>query len=110
VKVDRSLTMINLRSLRPTNGMAAKHSRRVYYQVQMWFNEDEDICYTDWGWERDHCKNLVLVTTDKPLIPDILLKKLYCGCKKGCSSSNCTCRKNGNTIFKYAYIGIMKVF
>lgn len=91
----------------PTIGAAAQHSYRVYCQVQMWLSPDEDINYTDRGWEKDHQTNLLLILTEEPLIPEVQLKMLFCGCKKGCTSANCSCRRNGNNIDQIIYSNIV---
>lgn len=48
---------------------------------------------TDWGWKRS-TNGLLPITTDKPVIPEGLLKLICCKCEKGCTGS-CGCRKVG---------------
>jgi len=38
---------------------------------------------------------LVTVTSDLPPAPSVTLHVIRCGCKSGCSSSLCSCHRNG---------------
>ena len=49
---------------------------------------------TDWGWKEQDNK-LIPIMTDMPPAPQSLLELVRCGCKGGCASNRCTCRKHG---------------
>ena len=46
------------------------------------------------GMEGEEWYDMVAIGTAEPPVPDILLKKLFCSCKRGCASE-CGCRKLG---------------
>lgn len=75
----------------PTEGAARQHSYRVYAHVQEWLGNKLPI--TEWGWKKVAGVFIPVGTTDPPA-PDDLLKKLFCGCKRGCKTG-CGCRKLG---------------
>ena len=53
-----------------------------------------DLNPLDWGWKTGKDNILEPVFTSCPLKPEKFLKKLSCGCKKGCLKK-CGCRKLG---------------
>ena len=78
-------------SLPPTNSAAKYHAYRVYLQVQLW-NGNTDLVATKWGWIRS-INGLEPVMGDK-LVPEDILSKIFCKCKKRCQTMICTCRKH----------------
>lgn len=79
-------------SLPPTEGAAQQHAFRVYYQLQLWLGNS--LNPKQWGWKAVNNYLVPIGTTDPPL-PENLLKQISCGCKTGCNSASCTCRKHG---------------
>ena len=47
----------------------------------------------DWGWKKVE-NEVVPITTDLPAAPKDILQIIRCSCKTGCSSYQCSCRKN----------------
>lgn len=80
---------VHPKALPPTSSAAVQHSYRVYCQVNEW--KGNVIEPTEWGWELQEGK-LVAITSTKQPAPQELLKILRCGCKRDCTSKNCTCR------------------
>ena len=79
-------SQVNMATLPPTSS-DARHSFRVYYQIQQWllpatYEFTDVINASNWGWE---WKNGMLspIGSLKPVAPDELLKMMACGCKKG---------------------------
>ncbi|GBM39344.1 hypothetical protein AVEN_257454-1 [Araneus ventricosus] len=79
----------NMALLPPAKAAAQQHSRRVYNPIQHWPGNKKRP--EDWGWERT-INGLQPVKTLKPPVPDSILRKISCKCKKGCTG-NCSCRK-----------------
>lgn len=77
----------DLAVLPPTSKAIEQHVYRVYFQVQTWLNKE--INSSDWGWE---LKNDITkpVPTSLSIVPDNILKLLYCNCKNDCNK-NCPC-------------------
>ena len=46
-----------------------------------------------WGWKLNE-SGYSFILTDLPLAPAELLKIIRCDCTMGCSSAQCSCRKN----------------
>ena len=91
--VIKSVKIVNVQKLPPTNSAAKYHSYRVYYQVQVWLG-NETIQATDWGWELIN-GNLYPKKMDTPPAPEALMKIIKCGCTLNCDTNRCTCKKNG---------------
>ena len=70
---------LELMSFPPTDGAITKHAERVYLQCQTWLGNNMDPC--EFGWRVDS-DILVPIYSDEPLVPDDLLKKFHCDCKK----------------------------
>lgn len=49
-----------------------------------------DLC----GWKKMEGSLCAAVPTTKPPAPESLLYLIKCGCKKGCASKSCSCKKN----------------
>lgn len=81
-----------LEKLPPTEGAAKEHSLRSYWQLQSWLGNKKNPL--NWGW-KPYMVGISPKYTDEKLIPDELLKKICCGCSKGCGSMQCGCRKHG---------------
>ena len=92
-KVATASSFIQVHSLPPTCAAAKHHSLRVYLQVQQWAGNNK-LEAREWGWKmRD---NLILPkTTELPPAPPALLAMIRCGCKTGCETKACSCRKKG---------------
>ena len=87
--------MIEPPKLPPSNGASKQHCMRVYFQCLVWKtfhmsqlitvlvagNLDSDI-YTP-------------ITTVEECAPSDLLQFIRCGCKAGCTSNMCSCKKHG---------------
>ena len=70
------------------------HSLRTNLQVQMWYGNTPDPLKS--GWE-ENAGNLQPVGSDRPAVPQRLMKIIFCDCKGGCrEKSACTCRKSGH--------------
>ncbi len=93
-KVVTKKSHITSQTLPPTSAACKYHSLRVYYQVQTWKGLTQLHRPSSWGWNCTDGK-MKPVTTDLPAAPDELLKIIRCNCQGDCSSSRCTCRKNG---------------
>ena len=91
--VIKSVKSVTVQKLPPTNSAAKYHSLRVYYQVQVWL-ENETLKATDWGWELIN-GNLYPIKIDTPPAPAALMKIIKCGCTLQCDTNKCTCKKNG---------------
>ncbi|WAR17805.1 hypothetical protein MAR_032399 [Mya arenaria] len=93
-KVAIGTTCVQVHSIPPTSAAVKFHSLRVYYQVQCWTTDADDMLPTDWGW---HVRNQMLypIKTDISSAPESLLKIIKCNCKSNCDSKRCTCRKHG---------------
>lgn len=81
----------NPSSLPPSPEAANQHSRRVYYQVQLWLGNSLDPL--EWGW-RETPRGLQAIPTTNKAAPDSLMKLITCGCKGNCGAA-CGCRKAG---------------
>ncbi|KAL8561256.1 hypothetical protein ACOMHN_047112 [Nucella lapillus] len=92
-KVATGTVFLKVHSLPPTSAAAKNHSLRVYYQVQEWLSNSK-LNKLDWGWKKVD-NRLVPVTTDLPPAPAHILSIIRCGCKTGCDTNQCTCRKHG---------------
>ena len=81
--------------LPPTDHAAFQHCLRVYFQLMVW--ETLDQFFMDpigWGWQKiDDSYTPVQNTIE--CAPDEILKFVRCGCKAGCSTANCSCKKHG---------------
>ena len=79
--------------LGPTSDAGMLHMLRAYYQLQEWKgNEPLDLEY--WGWKKTE-KYILPVPMTKAPAPANLLKIIRCGCKTGCKTGQCTCKKMG---------------
>ena len=86
-------------SLPPTHDEFVQHVRRANYQAAILKRalEQEIKAPTpcDHGWHLEEGQLAVRWST-KELAPDILLKEVFCKCKKtGCSSAKCSCKTHG---------------
>jgi len=93
-KVGSSTSCVKPEVLPPTSAAAKFHSMRVYLQVQQWIAPRDDMKPDDWGWYKKDGKYLP-VLTDKEAAPKELLEVVRCNCHMGCSTRQCSCRKNG---------------
>ena len=91
-KVSSNTESVQPRTLPPTSAAAQYHSLRVFHQVQQW--QGVDLLAEDWGWMVKESK-LCAFTTNLPPAPLYLLEAIHCGCKSGCASRRCGCRKYG---------------
>ena len=83
-------------SLPPTEDSLLLHTRRANYQAYIWRNAVTPILRlpsaSDHGWEVSN-DGLEITWTSLPVAPDSLLSFISCGCKSGCSSNRCSCKK-----------------
>lgn len=91
-KVIVSKSVVDPKVLPPTSAAAAFHSLRVYLQVQQWTGRSQ-MNPEDWGWSKRDGRYIPILT-DKDAAPTNLLEMVRCNCKMGCSTRQCTCRKN----------------
>ena len=81
--------------LPPSETDAHMRARRVHLQAVIWGTLNKtDIKTTDWGWESkgNSLKPLKIVGD---VAPQAILKFVRCNYHSNCSSSLCSCRKNG---------------
>ena len=81
--------------LPPSESAAHMHARRVHLQAVIWGNlSGTSIKATDWGWQ---CTNnrMTPIKMVGDVAPQAVLKFIRCNCHGNCSSSLCSCRKNG---------------
>ena len=91
-KSARSTTVVQPSSIPPTSAAAKFHSLRVYQQVQRWLGVE--LPPEDWGWKFSEGKLLPIMTDLQPA-PQKFLEVVRCGCRSGCSSTRCSCKKHG---------------
>ena len=89
----KSVKCVTVQKLSPTNSAAKHHLFRVYYQVQVWL-ENETLQVADWGWELMN-GNLHLIKMDTPPAPEALMKIIKCDCTLQCDTNKCTYKNNG---------------
>ena len=85
-------SVFKLESLPPSTAAAKFHCYRAYHTVQLWLGNELDP--TEWGWRVSLTGILIPLETDKPVVPDNVLRMISCGCKSGCGRS-CGCRRAG---------------
>ena len=93
-RVLSSTSCVKPEVLPPTSAAAKFHSMRVYLQVQQWIGHADHVKPEDWGWYEKGGKYMP-VLTNKDAAPLELLEVVRCGCKMGCSTKQCSCRKHG---------------
>ncbi|GBO00185.1 hypothetical protein AVEN_172957-1 [Araneus ventricosus] len=91
VKNTRSNKRVQLSCLPQTSAAAYQHLYRVYYQVQVWL--DNELDPENWGWVLKD-KSLEPIQTLFLPTPEKLLNTIFCNCKKGCNY-NYFCKKGG---------------
>ena len=93
-KVANGTICVNPQSLPPTHSACKYHSLRVYFQILEWKSKSESVNVEEYGWM---LRKGVLepVKTDQDPAPKNILTMIRCGCKSGCKTSQCTCRKLG---------------
>ena len=73
-KRSTSRASFKLENLPPTEGAAKQHAYRVYFQLQQWLGNENDV--TLWGWSIT--ENMIIpVYSEEPLIPDEIIKKYH---------------------------------
>ena len=92
-KVISSCSSVQVQSLPPTSDAAAFHSLRVFYQTQLWMG-NTSLNPLDYGWQIVN-EVLLPVKMTLPPAPEKLLQIVRCGCKTGCDSKKCSCRRHG---------------
>ena len=93
-KATCNTALVEPRTLPPTSSSAKFHSLRVYQQIQVWLGNNQQVPPEDWGWQNMNGK-LVPVLMDKLPAPPKVLEMIRCGCKTGCYTLKCSCRKQG---------------
>lgn len=92
--VSTSLGSLRPEKLPPSERAAYYHLLRVHLQAVEWkMLSHGALIPTDWGWKCE-LNQYVPIMTDLPAAPDDILHVVRCGCKTGCGSALCTCRKN----------------
>ena len=79
--------------LPPTSHALYQHSLRVFFQVQTWLGRN-DLNPLEFGWQNSESGLIPITTTESPL-PDDLMEKINCACRKGCTTNICSCRSKG---------------
>ena len=83
----------SVRSLCPTSAAFALHVYRVYHQIQLWLGHDSNPVV--WGWKiRD---NLMVPIKGGNVSPAEISTIISCGCKTGCRTSLCKCKKESES-------------
>jgi len=82
-------------ALPPTSASVKYHSLRVYHQIQEWLGAE--LSFVDWGWKISGTGKLLPIMTDLQPAPQKILEVVRCGCKSGCDTMRCSCRKHGMT-------------
>jgi len=81
--------------LPPSESAAHMHARRVHLQAVIWGNlNGTSIKPTDWGWQCTK-NRMAPIKMVGDVAPQSVLKFIRCNCRGSCSSSLCSCRKNG---------------
>jgi hypothetical protein len=81
--------------LPPTERSASFHIMRVHLQaIHCKTLALNDLDPLKWGWQVLN-GTFVPIMTDLPAAPEDVLNIVRCKCKTGCTSSLCSCRKNG---------------
>ena len=93
-KVLKKKVAVEARDLPPTSAAARFHSLRVYLQCREWCGDVRNPEH--WGWKING-KNIYPIYTDNPPAPSDILKIIRCNCSAGCSTSRCSCRRQGLT-------------
>ena len=79
-----------------TKDVLLLHSTRASYQACIWKRSLQPIIappvITDFGWEINE-GNVDIKWMTMPTAPDGILENANCGCKSGCSTRRCACRK-----------------
>ena len=83
-------TFFKIDSLPPAESAAVYHAYYVYLQVQLWCG-NTNIDATEWGWFQTNIGNELFFGGN--LIPEEIVQKIFCMCKKKCRTMLCTCRK-----------------
>ena len=87
--------MIEPSKLPPSNGASKQHCMRVYFQCLVWKTlSHEPIDPSSCGWKIDS-DIYTPITTVEECAPTDLLQFIRCGCKAGCTSNMCSCKKHG---------------
>ena len=83
--------------LPPTEGAAIQHSLRAFLQIHDWMAlRCTSLDPTLYGWTKEGAQNdYEPVGSLQPIAPEALQNLISCGCKTGCSTNICSCRKNG---------------
>lgn len=83
-------------SLPPTSDAVYLHIKRAHYQTTVWKQANQPIQElpraTDMGWTMINGILIPQLMTLPP-IPEACKEIVSCGCKKGCSTLRCSCRK-----------------
>ena len=86
-------TAFKLSILPSTSHALYQHSLRVFFQVQTWLGRN-DLNPLEFGWQMSESGCIPITTTEKPL-PDELMEKINCACRKECGTNICSCRSKG---------------
>ena len=83
--------------LPPNKDCLVKHIQRANYQSAIWksslssnINPPSPFMH---GWKIDENGHISIDWMDGNCAPDVLLKNYNCGCKTGCSTNRCYCKK-----------------
>ena len=86
----------NIDRIPPTIGALTQGVKRAWYASKVMGQSDvfiqilpnPDIA----GWRLDN-ENFEPITSEESIAPDSVIELVSCGCKRGCKSSRCSCRK-----------------
>ena len=92
-KVATNTSHVQPQSLPPTSGAAKYHSLRVYFQIQQWKGNGDELLPVEWGWKESEA-GLMPTQTNLPPAPDELLRVIRCNCRTDCCTMRCTCKKH----------------
>ena len=81
---------VDTRRLPPSSSAASYHSLRVYHQLQEWLGNQMEP--SEYGWEVKDGK-FIPRTTNLPIAPEEILKRIRCQCKSDCKSGNGSCKR-----------------
>jgi len=88
-------------ALPPMSASVKYHSLRVYHQIQERLGVE--LSSLDWGWKISGTGKLLPIMTDLQPAPQKILEVVRCGCKSGCGTMRCSCRKHAMTCASDCY-------
>ena len=93
-EVANGTVCVSPHSLPLTNNACKYHSLMVYFQILELKSKSESVNVGEYDWVLGK-GILEPVKTNLDPVPKNILTMIRCGCKSGCKTSQCTCRKLG---------------